>query len=274
MKGSEKMKKQTWAIVVIIIAAAITLSGFLSLGQEDLSIQQTNSANRTAELPTKHIIKGVPYIPMYEYWAICGMGSLEMQLKYFGADYPVSLLTNIDWGYGTHYTNTPAGKWLFPYEATPEGISYTAKILGCNVTAIDIEDEEEAWRTLKGFLAQDIPVITPWSSHVVLAVGYDESGPVPRVIFHNPSYPDFFLNPPPSLSIKPESFNSTLGAYSSIPFSVWMSQFFWGVSPKKHEMIIAKPEPGMRTEIPWGEIMTRNAQKTLGLGKWAPRPGE
>ena len=266
------MKKGKIVMVMIIIVAAIGLSDFLSMSQEDSSIQQPNLTNRTAELPTRHIIE-VPYIPMYEYWAICGMASLEMQLEYFGADYPVSLLTNIDWGYGTIYMNTPAGKWLFPYDATPEGISYTAKMLGCNVTAIDIEDEEEAWKTLKGFLAQDMPVITPWSSHVVLAVGYDESGPVPRVIFHNPSYPDFFLNPPPSLGIKPEGFNSTLGAYASLPLSTWMSRFFWGASPKKHEMIIAKPEPGMRTEMPWGEIMARNAQKTLGLGEWAPRPG-
>ena len=261
------MRKDLWTLVLMcLLVSALSVSSFGSTSESSV------------QLPTEHIIK-VPYTPMYENWSICGMASLKMQLEYFGADYPLPLLANIDWGYGTCYGNTPTEKWLFPYVATPEGIIYTAKMLGCNVTAIGIEDEKEAWETLKGFLAQDIPVITPWSFHVVLVVGYNESGEVPRVIFHNPSHPGFLLNPPPSFGLKSEGFNSTLGAYNSMPLDIWMLPFLWGFGwgtplTEQHEMIIARPDPGVKTEIPWGEIMARNAQKTLGQGEWAPRPSE
>lgn len=270
------MKKVTWGIPVIIIVAAITLSGFLCLGREDWSIQQQNSTNRTAELPTKHIIEDVPYIPMYEYWATCAITSLEMQLKYFGADYPLSLLMNIDWAYGAIYLKTPQRPFLFPNTEPILTSLYTAETLGCNVTEINNQDEEAAWKTLKGFLAQDIPVIAQWSFHTVLVVGYDESSSLsePLVIYHNPGPPSRYLDPSYP-GVTPEGFNSTLGAYIAMPLDQWMSPYLWGnkfsYPLKRYEMIVVKPainEP----IIHWDKVMTRNAEKTLALGEWASYP--
>jgi hypothetical protein len=240
-------------------------------------IQQPNLTNRTAELPTKHIIEGVPYIPMYEYWATCAITSLDMQLRYFGADYPLPLLMNIDWAYGAVYLKTPQGPFLYPNAShSIDTILYTAEMLGCNVTEINNQDEEAAWKTLKGFLAQDIPVIIQWSFHTVLVVGYDESPSLsePLVIYHNPAPPSWFLDPSYPGG-KPEGFNSTLGAYANMSLDKWMGPYIWGnefsYPPKRYEMIVVKPainEP----IIPWDEVMTRNANKTLALGEWASYP--
>ena len=266
------------SIVIPATASPIPKDELESLsGNTDNSLAQLlNSTNVTTKLPTKYTIEDVPYTPMYEYWSTCAITSLEMQLKYFGADYPLPLLMNIDWVYGAVYVNTPDGPMLWPNTDPIPAILYTARTLGCRITEINNQDEKTAWETLKRFLAQDIPVVIQWAPHTVLAVGYDESPslPEPLVIYHNPAPPSWFLDPSYPGG-KPEGFDSALGAYATMPLGQWMSPDFWGnrfsYPPKKYEMIIAMP-PETEPSIPWDEVMTRNARKVLGLGEWISYP--
>lgn len=278
------MKKKIWWTILTIGLMSALLIGHIS-AQEEMEIgrilpdklKEDNVLNfvleklitrTTDNLPTKHIIKNVSYIPMYDYWATCAITALEMQLKYFGVDYPHSILMNIDWAYGTGYSNSPFNKILCVNSESIDTILYTAKIIGCSITEINNQKKEKAWETLKGYLAQNIPVIIQWTGHTVLAVGYDESPTLskPLVIYHNPRSPAKFL--------ESEGYNSTLGAYASMPLDQWMTPSYWGhhrFSPKKFEMIIVKP-PKNEVAIPWDEVMVKNAEKTLGLGEWAPNP--
>jgi hypothetical protein len=195
------------------------------------------------ELPAKHIIENVPFMP--EIKGGCAISAFRMQLAYYGTVYAQTSLMNLSgWDYAFEYYYPYGWVSLEPVST----VKYMAVVLGCTVEYYSDQTFEDAWRTLKGFIAQDKPVFIQWPHHSVLAVGYDDEDNL--VYIHNPA------GGPDGVYLDRENF----GAYVPMPLDTFKNSYYWGNSPtgKMYVMLVVNP-PTAKPNIPWQEVLERNA---------------
>jgi len=196
-----------------------------------------------SELPAKHIIENVPFMPQLT--AECTISALRMQLAYYGAVYSQTFLLNLSgWDYAFSYY--PPHVWVSVEPVST--VLWVGEILGCEVEHYSNQTFENAWRTLKEFIAQDKPVFIQWATHSLLAVGYDDEDNL--VYLNNPA------GGPAGAYLERENF----GAYVSMSLETFKDIDHWGTSPRgnRYEMLVVVP---LETEpsVPWQRVLAVNA---------------
>ena len=192
------------------------------------------------ELPIKHIIENVPFMPQIT--AECTISALRMQLAYYGAVYSQTFLLNLSgWDYAFSYYYPHVWISLEPVYT----VLHVGEILGCKIKHYSNQTFENAWRTLREFIAQDKPVFIQWQTHSVLAVGYDDED---NLVYLN--------DPAASAYIERENF----GAYVAMPLETFKDFDHWGTSPRwnRYEMLVVVP-PKVKPTVPWSDVLTVNA---------------
>jgi len=216
-----------------ILAGAFLISMFVSMVQALITTENP-------ELPTKHIIENVPFMPQIT--AECTISTLRMQLAYYGAVYSQTFLLNLSgWDYAFSY--------YYPYVWVSLEPVYTVlhvgEIFGCKIEHYSNQTFENAWRTLREFIAQDKPVFIQWRTHSVLAVGYDDED---NLVYLN--------DPAASAYLERENF----GAYVAMSLETFKDLDHWGTSPRgnHHEMLVVVP-PKVKPTVSWSDVLTVNA---------------
>jgi len=228
----------------IILAGAFLISMFVPMVQALLTTENP-------ELPTKHIIENVPFMP--EIKGGCAISSFRMQLAYYGTVYAQTFLMNLSgWDYAFSYY--PPHVWVSVEPVST--VLWVGEILGCEVEHYSNQSFEDAWRTLKEFIAQDKPVFIQWRFHSVLAVGYDDEDNL--VYIHDPA------GGPDGDHLERENF----GAYVAISLETFKDFNHWGTSPSgnRYEMLIVVP-PKVKPTVSWSEVLDVNAGY-LDVGTW------
>jgi len=216
-----------------ILAGTFLISMFVPL-------VQALPATENPELPTKHIIENVPFMPQIT--AECTISALRMQLAYYGAVYSQTFLLNLSgWDYAFSY--------YYPYVWISLEPVYTVlhvgEILGCKIEHYSNQTYEDAWRTLREFIAQDKTVFIQWRTHSVLAVGYDDED---NLVYLN--------DPAAGAYLERENF----GAYVAMSLETFKDFDYWGTSPmgNHYEMLVVVP-PKVKPTVSWSDVLTVNA---------------
>jgi len=217
-------------ISVVLLLVSIIVPGFWA-----------STIAENSELPTKHIIENVPFMPQIR--GGCAISAFRMQLAYYGTVYAQTYLMNLSgWAYA--FTYVPPYGWisLEPVHT----VLFMGEKLGCSVEHYKNQTFENAWRTLKEFIAQDKPVFIQGRLHSVLAVGYDDDDNL--VYIHNPA------GGPDGGYLDRENF----GAY--VPVSLETFENYWRTSPSgnRYEMLVVVP-PKVKPTVSWSEVLTVNA---------------
>jgi hypothetical protein len=219
------MKK---AILIVIV---ISLLSFTVLG---------------AEPNESHIIENVKYYPMLE--GYCAMTALRMNLNYYGLDIEQSLLLNLGWNYGFILLDSPYYTTAYACTDPVSEITYVSNILGFEATVLTHNSLDEAKKTLKEYVSQNIPVIVQWTPHTVLVYGYEDDGD--RVIIYSPSLPLAKVIP------------KTKWTCNNYSLSDWLqAPYLWQY--RKFQMVVVKPKI-KEFKIDWKTIWKRASLKTLG----------
>jgi len=227
----------------IILAGAFLIS-------ISVPMVQTLITTENPELPTKHIIENVPFMPQIV--AECTISALRMQLAYYGAVYSQTFLLNLSgWDYVFKYV---PNELVFVSVEPVQTVLYIGEILGCKIEHYKNQTFEDAWRTLREFIAQDKPVFIQWRTHSLLAVGYDDEDNL--VYLNNPA------GGPAGAYLERENF----GAY--VPMSLETFENYWAISPRgnRYEMLVVVP-PKVKPTVSWSEVLTVNAGY-LDVGTW------
>jgi hypothetical protein len=226
--------------VIFTISVGLLLSSMIVPGV----LAPTTAGN--PELPAKHIIENVPFMPQIK--GGCTISAFRMQLAYYGTVYAQTFLMNLSgWDYAFAYSFTLGYPYYgFVSREPVQTVLDMGEKLMCKIDHYKNQTFENAWITLKGFIAKDKPVFIQGLLHSVLAVGYDDDDNL--VYIHNP------LGGPDGGYLDRENF----GAY--VPWSLEKFENYWRTSSSgnHYEMLVVVP-PKVKPTVSWSEVMTVNA---------------
>lgn len=224
-----------------------------------------------------HVIPDVPYI-FQGLVPRCHVTSLRMILEYYGSRFAPSYLMNLSgFNYGFKYfkesrlaaacAESPFGPWMF--------MAYASEKVGCKVDTVSNMPWEDTWELLKTYVAKDVPVYMPllnmqhlWETphpvpHLVVVCGYDEEKGV--VMVHDPALGQggegIPYLPPNGLPSRKS------GAYAEFRIEDFRAACNLADTPwqsfGKNGLCVIHP-PSRPPEVPWPDVLQRNAKLTLG----------